>query len=45
MERGLQMDDVAAQDTWQIFRIMAELVDGFETLSPAARSTRRTSTS
>jgi uncharacterized protein (TIGR00730 family) len=33
MERGLQTDDAAAQDTWRIFRIMAELVDGFETLS------------
>jgi uncharacterized protein (TIGR00730 family) len=33
MERGLQTDESATQDTWRIFRIMAELVDGFETLS------------
>jgi uncharacterized protein (TIGR00730 family) len=33
MERSLQTDESATQDTWRIFRIMAELVDGFETLS------------
>jgi len=38
MERGLQTDDGgAAQDTWRIFRIMAELVDGFESLSRLPR--------
>jgi uncharacterized protein (TIGR00730 family) len=37
MERGLQTDDSATQDTWRIFRIMAELVDGFETLSRLPR--------
>jgi uncharacterized protein (TIGR00730 family) len=37
MERGLQTDDSATQDTWRIFRIMAELVDGFETLARLPR--------
>ncbi len=36
MERGLQDED-AARDTWRIFRVMAELVDGFETLSRLPR--------
>ena len=28
------MSDFRSKDTWQIFRIMAEFVEGFETLSP-----------
>ena len=28
------MSDFRSRDTWQIFRIMAEFVEGFETLGP-----------
>src|SRR5262249_4491656 len=37
MDKSLQSDDIEARDTWRIFRIMAELVDGFETLSRLPR--------
>jgi uncharacterized protein (TIGR00730 family) len=30
--------DFAVKDTWRIFRIMAEFVEGFETLSPLTRA-------
>jgi hypothetical protein len=39
-ERGLDDSvlDFAVKDTWRIFRIMAEFVEGFETLSPIPRA-------
>jgi uncharacterized protein (TIGR00730 family) len=33
MEEQYVIDDFTAKDTWRIFRIMAEFVEGFETLS------------
>jgi hypothetical protein len=32
------LPELAVKDTWRIFRIMAELVEGFETLSPIQRA-------
>ena len=39
------MKDLRQKDTWQVFRIMAEFVEGFETLAPfwPAVSARRQS--
>jgi uncharacterized protein (TIGR00730 family) len=37
VEKSLQSDDIEARDTWRVFRVMAELVDGFETLSSIPR--------
>jgi len=37
MEKSLRSDDIEARDTWRVFRVMAELVDGFETLSSIPR--------
>src|SRR5688572_27955338 len=33
IEEQYVIDDFTARDTWRIFRIMAELVEGFETLA------------
>src|SRR6185295_6457029 len=33
MEEQYVIDDFTSKDTWRIFRIMAEFVEGFETLS------------
>src|SRR5215831_12960569 len=33
LEEQYVIDDFTAKDTWRIFRIMAEFVEGFETLS------------
>ncbi len=35
---GLKKIDFTKEDTWRIFRIMAEFVDGFETLSRVGRA-------
>ncbi len=32
-ERQYIIDEFKAQDSWRMFRIMAEFVEGFETLS------------
>jgi len=38
-KRNLQVkDDFTQEDTWRIFRIMSEFVDGFETLSKVGRA-------
>ena len=33
MERQYLIDDITPQDSWRLFRIMAEFVEGFETLA------------
>ena len=34
--RRYPLDDSTIRDTWRVFRIMAEFVDGFETLAPVS---------
>jgi len=35
---GLEKDDFTKEDTWRIFRIMSEFVDGFEVLSKVGKA-------
>jgi len=35
VERQYVIDEITAQDSWRLFRIMAEFVEGFETLAEA----------
>ena len=38
MEEQYVIDEFSAKDTWRIFRIMAEFVEGFETLTQIGRA-------